>query len=222
MHEPRFLRTQSHAQLAQNPKRGSYLMTRCLVEALVQQESRVAAHQAARGRPHPMQRDLFLPIAVSQELVATCRDSQNEVKTERGESRIGLAHESVGAMTQSRTPPVMTFFPKATEPGSVLLHAPRMTHRTSSRRCEKWAYGRTSRKIRSVLHTAGSIVPTSKDGTIEVSSILAPQSRFTELEQHLGFYFAGFSRMASEVAQEQPRITPHREREAEYSASACR
>jgi len=35
-----------------------------------------------------------------QGLVATCRDSRNEVKTEGGESQMGLAHESVGAMTE--------------------------------------------------------------------------------------------------------------------------
>ena len=35
-----------------------------------------------------------------QGLVATCRDSRNEVKTEGGESQMGLAHESLGAMTE--------------------------------------------------------------------------------------------------------------------------
>lgn len=33
------------------------------------------------------------------------------------------------------------------------------------------------------------------------------------IEQHLGFYFTSFSRMASEVAQEQAKTTPHKERE---------
>jgi hypothetical protein len=46
-----------------------------------------------------------------------------------------------------------------------------------------------------------------------VSSILATQSRFAELEQHLGFYSTRFSGMVSEVAQEQVKTTPHEERE---------
>src|SRR5215831_11476774 len=51
------------------------------------------------------------------------------------------------------------------------------------------------------------------DGAIEVKRVLTTQSRVEELEQHLALYFTGFSRTASEVAQEQIRITPHRARE---------
>jgi D-glycero-alpha-D-manno-heptose-7-phosphate kinase len=51
------------------------------------------------------------------------------------------------------------------------------------------------------------------DGAIEVKPVLTPPGRLDELEQHLALYFTGFSRTASEVAKEQIRMTPHRERE---------
>jgi D-glycero-alpha-D-manno-heptose-7-phosphate kinase len=51
------------------------------------------------------------------------------------------------------------------------------------------------------------------DGTIEVNRVLASQSRLTELEQHLALYFTGFSRTASEVAQEQVKVTPQKSKE---------
>jgi D-glycero-alpha-D-manno-heptose-7-phosphate kinase len=51
------------------------------------------------------------------------------------------------------------------------------------------------------------------DSTVEVKRILTPQSRLAELEQHLALYFTGFARTASEIAQEQIRMTPHRKRE---------
>ncbi len=54
-----------------------------------------------------------------------------------------------------------------------------------------------------------------QDGTIEVKRIVAPQSRITELEQHLALYFTGFSRIASEIAQEQLKVTPHKKKELE-------
>ena len=53
----------------------------------------------------------------------------------------------------------------------------------------------------------------NRDGTIEVNRILASQSRFAELEQHMALYFTGFSRTASEIAQEQLKMTPHKEKE---------
>ena len=53
----------------------------------------------------------------------------------------------------------------------------------------------------------------NQDGSIDVNPIAAAQSRFSELEQHLALYFTGFSRTASEVAQEQLRMTPHKEKE---------
>jgi D-glycero-alpha-D-manno-heptose-7-phosphate kinase len=51
------------------------------------------------------------------------------------------------------------------------------------------------------------------DGSIEVKRMLAAQSRLAELEQHLALYFTGFARIASEIAQEQLRVTPQRKKE---------
>ena len=51
------------------------------------------------------------------------------------------------------------------------------------------------------------------DGAIEVKPVLTAPGRLEELEQHLALYFTGFSRTASEVATEQIRMTPQRERE---------
>jgi D-glycero-alpha-D-manno-heptose-7-phosphate kinase len=53
------------------------------------------------------------------------------------------------------------------------------------------------------------------DGSIEVKRILASPRRLMELEQYLTLYFTGFSRTASEIAQEQVRMTPHKTRELE-------
>jgi len=50
-------------------------------------------------------------------------------------------------------------------------------------------------------------------GAIEVKRILADQRRLAELEQHLALYFTGFSRIASDVAQEQIKETPNRGKE---------
>ncbi len=51
------------------------------------------------------------------------------------------------------------------------------------------------------------------DGSIEAKRILTSQSRLGELEQHLALYFTGFSRIASEIAQEQLRVTPQKKKE---------
>jgi D-glycero-alpha-D-manno-heptose-7-phosphate kinase len=53
----------------------------------------------------------------------------------------------------------------------------------------------------------------NKEGSIEVKRILASQNRLAELEQHLALYFTGFSRIASEIAQEQLKVTPHKKNE---------
>lgn len=53
------------------------------------------------------------------------------------------------------------------------------------------------------------------NGTIEVNRVLASQSRLADLEQHLALYFTGFSRTASEIAQEQLKVTPHKKKELE-------
>jgi D-glycero-alpha-D-manno-heptose-7-phosphate kinase len=52
-----------------------------------------------------------------------------------------------------------------------------------------------------------------KNDAIEVKRILAPLSRIAELQDHLALYFTGFSRTASEVAKEQLKATPNRQKE---------
>ena len=51
------------------------------------------------------------------------------------------------------------------------------------------------------------------DGSIDVRRMFVSQARIAELEQNLALYFTGFARTASEIAQEQIRMTPHREKE---------
>jgi D-glycero-alpha-D-manno-heptose-7-phosphate kinase len=51
------------------------------------------------------------------------------------------------------------------------------------------------------------------DGTIEVNRILTSPSRLADLEKHLALYFTGFQRTASEIAHEQLRMTPHKQKE---------
>jgi len=52
-----------------------------------------------------------------------------------------------------------------------------------------------------------------RDGSIEVNRMLTSGDTLAELEQHLALYFTGFSRTASDIAQEQLRLTPQRTRE---------
>ena len=52
-----------------------------------------------------------------------------------------------------------------------------------------------------------------QSGDIDVKRMLVSQDRVTELEQHLVLFFTGFSRIASEIAQEQLRMTPHKSNE---------
>src|SRR5271157_3096790 len=52
-----------------------------------------------------------------------------------------------------------------------------------------------------------------QDGSLEVKPIVISPSRLAELEQHLALYFTGFARTASEIAQEQLKMTPHRKNE---------
>jgi D-glycero-alpha-D-manno-heptose-7-phosphate kinase len=51
------------------------------------------------------------------------------------------------------------------------------------------------------------------DGSIDVKRVLTSKNRIAELEQNLALYFTGFSRIASEIAQEQLKMTPHKKRE---------
>jgi len=51
------------------------------------------------------------------------------------------------------------------------------------------------------------------DGTIETKPVLVSANRLEKLEDHLALYFTGFSRTASEIAKEQIKMTPLREKE---------
>lgn len=51
------------------------------------------------------------------------------------------------------------------------------------------------------------------NGQIEVKRIVASRERLADLQQHLALFFTGFSRTASEIAKEQVRLTPHRQKE---------
>ena len=55
----------------------------------------------------------------------------------------------------------------------------------------------------------------NQDDSFEVKRILAAPSRLAALEQNLALYFTGFSRIASEIAQEQLRVTPQKTKELE-------
>jgi D-glycero-alpha-D-manno-heptose-7-phosphate kinase len=57
------------------------------------------------------------------------------------------------------------------------------------------------------------------DGSVEVNRILTSGDRLVDLERHLALYFTGFSRIASDIAQEQLRLTPHKTRELEAMLS---
>lgn len=48
------------------------------------------------------------------------------------------------------------------------------------------------------------------DGSIDVNRLLMSPERVAELQQNLALYFTGFSRTASEIAQEQVRSTPQK------------
>jgi len=52
-----------------------------------------------------------------------------------------------------------------------------------------------------------------KDGSIEATRILTSQERLAQLEEHLALYFTGFSRTASEIAQDQLKMTPSKQHE---------
>lgn len=53
------------------------------------------------------------------------------------------------------------------------------------------------------------------NGAIEVKRVLTAPSRLAELQQHFALYFTGFSRTASEIAQEQLKVTPQKKKELE-------
>lgn len=51
------------------------------------------------------------------------------------------------------------------------------------------------------------------DDSFEVKRMLAPPERLSELQDHMALFFTGFSRIASEIAQEQLKETPKRRSE---------
>ncbi len=51
------------------------------------------------------------------------------------------------------------------------------------------------------------------EGEIEVRRVLMTPERLTELQNHFALFFTGFSRTASEIAQEQLRVTPQKKKE---------
>ncbi len=53
----------------------------------------------------------------------------------------------------------------------------------------------------------------NSDDSIDVRRVLASKDRISELEQNLALYFTGFSRIASEIAQEQLNATPRKQNE---------
>lgn len=53
----------------------------------------------------------------------------------------------------------------------------------------------------------------NRDNSFEVKRVLTAPARLAELEQNLALYFTGFSRIASEIAQEQLKVTPQKTRE---------
>src|SRR5277367_5585049 len=65
----------------------------------------------------------------------------------------------------------------------------------------------------SAAHGGFNRINFSTDGSIEVRRMLASPNRLAELEQNLALYFTGFSRFASEIAQEQLKMTPHKKQE---------
>jgi D-glycero-alpha-D-manno-heptose-7-phosphate kinase len=53
----------------------------------------------------------------------------------------------------------------------------------------------------------------NSDGSIDVRRVVISRDRISDLEQHLALYFTGFSRIASDIAKEQLKVTPQRNRE---------
>jgi D-glycero-alpha-D-manno-heptose-7-phosphate kinase len=53
------------------------------------------------------------------------------------------------------------------------------------------------------------------DGGFEVKQMITPAARLAALQQHCALFFTGFSRIASEIAKEQIKVTPQKKRELE-------
>jgi len=53
----------------------------------------------------------------------------------------------------------------------------------------------------------------NRDGSFEVKPMITSSERLASLQEHCALYFTGFSRIASEIAKEQIRLTPQRKNE---------
>ena len=54
-----------------------------------------------------------------------------------------------------------------------------------------------------------------QDGTVEAQPIMTSPARMEDLHNHLILFFTGFSRTASEIATEQLKVTPHKQKDLE-------
>jgi len=53
------------------------------------------------------------------------------------------------------------------------------------------------------------------DGRFEVKQMITPAARLAALQEHCALFFTGFSRIASEIAKEQIKVTPQKKHELE-------
>jgi D-glycero-alpha-D-manno-heptose-7-phosphate kinase len=67
----------------------------------------------------------------------------------------------------------------------------------------------------STAHGGFNRINFNQNDSIDVKRVLTSPGRLAELEQHLALYFTGFSRIASEIAQEQVQATPGKKTELE-------
>jgi D-glycero-alpha-D-manno-heptose-7-phosphate kinase len=67
----------------------------------------------------------------------------------------------------------------------------------------------------SAAHGGFNRIDFHPDGNIDVKRMLTPKQRLADLQDHLALFFTGFSRTASEIAQEQLRVTPQKQKELE-------
>jgi D-glycero-alpha-D-manno-heptose-7-phosphate kinase len=65
----------------------------------------------------------------------------------------------------------------------------------------------------SAAHGGFNRIDFHPDDSVEVTRILTAPERIEQLQDHLALYFTGFSRFASQVAQEQLKATPNKQRE---------
>ena len=62
----------------------------------------------------------------------------------------------------------------------------------------------------------------NRDGSIDARQLLTSPERLAVLQQHFALFFTGFVRTASEIAKEQIRLTPHRQRELQKRVNGLR